>query len=75
MKKYLLILLFIASSLFGQINRHPIWVDLGAGVTAPKAQYNLFPFGNQLGNLGATGTRWNFAWFDTTTTNHLFHVL
>jgi len=70
MKKYLLIL-FIASSLFGQINRHPIWVDLGAGVTAPKAQYNLFPFGNQLGNLGSTGTRWNFAWFDTTTTNYM----
>jgi len=73
MGKLLLALLFIASSLFAQdeIKRHPIWEDLGAGVTSPKAQYNINPFGNQLGNLGATGTRWNFLYTDTTITNHL----
>ena len=73
MKKIFLLLLFISSFLLAQdeIKRHPLWIDLGSGVATPKAQYNIYPFGNQLGNLGATANRWNFLYTDTTITNHL----
>lgn len=73
MKKIFLLFLFISSFLFAQdeIKRHPLWIDLGSGVATPKAQYNIYPFGNQLGNLGATANRWNFIYGDTTITNHL----
>jgi len=71
MKRIIFLFLIFTLPLFAQVERAPLWESLSAGVMTPRTQYNLNPFGNQLGNLGATGTRWNLAWFDTTTTNHL----
>lgn len=78
--KYLFALLFITTSLFAQglgkddYFQKLLFNPLSNTTVAPRYQFNILPFGNQLGNLGATGTRWNFGYLDTTITNHLSNI-
>ncbi|MCL4419868.1 hypothetical protein M1146_07310 [Patescibacteria group bacterium] len=75
--KFLIVLLFITTSLFAQglgkddYFQKLLFNPLSNTTVAPRYQFNILPFGNQLGNLGASGTRWNFGYLDTTITNHL----
>ena len=72
MKRLILLFFFIASILSAQVIKEAWRLDNTTATNlSPIKQWDILPFGNQLGNLGATGTRWNFLYADTTITNHL----
>ena len=41
------------------------------GNVYPTGAYHVLPYANNLYNFGASGTIWNYGYFDTTVTNHL----
>ena len=71
MKKIIFLFLLFALPLFAQVKRASPFEYSNATTLRPISDLHIFPFSNGGSNLGATGTRWNFLYTDTTITNHL----
>lgn len=77
MKKYLFALLFITTSLFAQglgkddYFQKLLFNPLSNTTVAPRYQFSILPFGNQLGDLGNASNIWNYVRGDSGLFNYL----